>query len=63
MMGFHTRQIREKCVKCKPHHIQKLVPGSDFHVDFCTLADMECSDIKHCDVQGKVWIKKEAVES
>ena len=57
-MGFHTRDIKEKCVKCKEYHDTRLIPGSDFPTDFCTLANMECSQIKSCDRNAFAWVKK-----
>jgi len=55
-MGFHHQDIRKKCTKCTYHEL-RLIPGSDFHVDYCKLGDCECATIKSCDCNGKAWIK------
>jgi hypothetical protein len=60
-MGMHTRQIRDKCIKCKEYHELRLVPGSDFNVDWCKLADRECATIKTCNRPSKAWVKYEDI--
>ena len=57
-MGMHTRDIKEKCAKCKEYHIKKLVPGCDFPVDWCKLAGDECGNLERCDKNAKAWVKK-----
>ena len=56
-MGMHSTAIRKKCMKCE-YHVLRRIEDSEFRVDWCKLAALECSAIKTCDKQGMVWVKK-----
>jgi len=57
-MGFHTRDIKENCAKCKEYHIKKLVPGCDFPVDWCKMSNDECGNLEKCDKKAMAWVRK-----
>jgi len=56
-MGMHTGEIRKTCRKCK-HKALKSIGYCELDTDWCLMADIACSGIKHCDVQANAWVRK-----
>ena len=56
----HT-EIRKKCLTCE-HQCLKQCGELALEIYWCTMGNVACEDIKHCDVKGKAWILKEMSE-